>query len=214
MRSQDDRGKLLTYPKDCSTALIKQVLPRFRNPTKFLRASFFLIAELLLLFGPVDDLKLFLLLFPFPLVPSLLFRDFLIAGWFSTPLKKKINKSIKKTRQKNWYVRCQKSFHEIFFVSATLELRKEDFGFLTSKYICLKKLGIGSGLSGKCPVSTCSEYLSLIVPQNGLTHLCCPWTATSFYFVVANYYGVHFRFRCCFRRYFRHLWFPRMRCQL
>ena len=81
----------LTYPKDCSTALIKQVLPRFLNPTKFLRASFFLIAELLLLFGPVDDLKLFLLLFPFPLVPSLLFRDFLIAGWFSTPLKTKLN---------------------------------------------------------------------------------------------------------------------------
>ena len=81
-------GEKKTYPKDCSTALIKQVLPRFRNPTKFLRASFFLIAELLLLFGPVDDLKLFLLLFPFPLVPSLLFRDFLIAGWFSTPLKK------------------------------------------------------------------------------------------------------------------------------
>ena len=122
---EDNGRKLLTYPKDCSTALIKQVLPRFRNPTKFLRASFFLIAELLLLFGPVDDLKLFLLLFPFPLVPSLLFRDFLIAGWFSTPLKtikNEINK--KKLVKTNRDVTCQKSFHEIFFVSATLTFHK------------------------------------------------------------------------------------------
>ena len=30
---------LISYPKDCSTTLIKQVLPKFRHPTKFFNAS-------------------------------------------------------------------------------------------------------------------------------------------------------------------------------
>ena len=120
---KDDGRKLVTYPKDCSTALIKQVLPRFLNPTKFLRASFFLIAELLLLFGPVDDLKLFLLLFPFPLVPSLLFRDFLIAGWFSTPLKTK-QKQFKKLVKTNEMLHVKSLFTRFFFVSATLRVTR------------------------------------------------------------------------------------------
>ena len=62
------------------------------------------------------------------------------------------------------------------------------------------------------------NWQELCLKLNCLTHLYCPWTATSFYFAVANYSVVHFRFRCCFRhyfrRYFRNLWFPRIRCQL
>ena len=64
-----------TYPSDWRTALMKQVLPRLRNPTKFFNASFFELLLLAGVWGAEDDL----------LLESVLFLAFLFAGWFSTP---------------------------------------------------------------------------------------------------------------------------------